>query len=68
MLGLLGGGGMSEVYRALAPHELQALWPALAPMKDGDDLETFASRSVRNHIGCAWNHEFARAGDSSRTP
>ena len=68
MPGLPGRGGMGEVYRALTPHELQALWPPLVSMKDGDDLEAVTSRPVWNHAGCAWNHEFARAGDSSRTP
>ncbi len=54
--------------KADAPLELQALWPSLPSMKDGDDLKVFTSQPVRNHVGCAWNHELARAGDSSRTP
>ena len=37
-------------------------------MKDGDDLESVAPQPVWNHVGCAWNHELARARDSPRTP
>jgi len=47
------------------PRALQALRPSLASMKDGDDLEVFASQPVWDHIGGARNHELARAGDSS---
>ena len=52
--------------QADAPLELQAVWPSLPSIKDGDDLKAFTSQPVRNHVGCAWNHELAGAGDSSR--
>ncbi len=47
---------------------LEALWPSLASVKDGDDLEAFASHPVRNHVGCPGNYEFSRTGHSAGSP
>ncbi len=47
---------------------LEAPWPSLAFMKDGDDLEAFAPHRVRNHVGRPGNYEFSRAGHSAGSP
>ncbi len=36
-------------------------------MKHRNDLEVVASRPIRNHIGCAGDHELTRAGHSAGT-
>jgi hypothetical protein len=37
-------------------------------MKDRDDLKTFSSQPVRNHVRRVGNHKLARARDTSGTP
>ena len=44
------------------------VWPALAAMKDGDDLEPPDADPVRNHVRRARNHELPRPGDTTRPP
>jgi hypothetical protein len=37
-------------------------------MEHGDDLQAFAAQSVRNDVGCTWNHELTSPGDPTGTP
>jgi hypothetical protein len=36
-------------------------------VENGDDLETIASHSVGNYVGCARHDQFPRASNSTRT-
>lgn len=46
---------------------LQTLGPFLPTVKDGDDFQTVTSEPVGDHVWCAWDDEFSRTGNSTRT-
>jgi hypothetical protein len=46
---------------------LQTLGPFLSTVKDGDDFQTVTSEPVGDHVWCAWDDEFPRTGNSTRT-
>jgi hypothetical protein len=65
-----GGGGIEAKKPGLQAvfDCLQALWPALATVEHGDDLQTLAAHSVRNDVPCAWNDELTSPRHPTGTP
>jgi len=60
---------LERLFHEIVPVQvLEAPWPSLAFMEDGDDLEAFASHPVRNQVGCPGNYEFSRTGHSAGSP